>query len=318
MVCNVGKALIADRCYVTQFSSDRTMMSMTHEWCSPGIAPQIESRKNIAILTYPWWAERILSGSYFFIPDVSKIPDEGMAEKIEFQKQNIQSILTIPIMVYNKVHGYLGFDMVREKSGWGQEQLDFLTVLCDILSDAYEKNDIERAVFNEKERLRITLTSVGDGVITTDNYGIVNEINEVAQTLTGWTAQRAIGSPFEQVFNIINEYTREQCQNPVQKVFDTGKIIGLANHTILISRDGVERPIADSAAPIRDDNGNIHGVVLVFRDVTHERVRQEEIEYLSFHDSLKKSEDRMYRRKLFESQSMRGKTISTIIHTLHE
>lgn len=149
-----------------------------------------------------------------------------------------------------------------------------------------------------EQRLRITITSVGDGIIATDRNGFVQLINPVAQNLTGWMEKEAIGKTFKEVFNIVNEYTREIAEDPVEKVLNTGRIVGLANHTMLISKDGKEIAIADSAAPICDDLGSIHGVVLVFRDVTEEQANLRRIEYLSFHDQL----TGLYNRHFFETE----------------
>jgi len=134
-----------------------------------------------------------------------------------------------------------------------------------------------KSLFEEKERAQVTLRSIGDGVITTDAEGKVVLINAIAERLTGWTQREAEGKPLTEVFYIINEKTRERCENPVDKVLREGKIVDLANHTALIARDGAERIIADSGAPIRDESGNIIGVVLVFRDATEKQKLEEEI-----------------------------------------
>ena len=134
-----------------------------------------------------------------------------------------------------------------------------------------------KSLFEEKERAQVTLRSIGDGVITTDTEGKVVLINAIAERLTGWTQREAEGKPLTEVFYIINEKTRERCENPVDKVLREGKIVDLANHTALIARDGAERIIADSGAPIRDESGNIIGVVLVFRDATEKQKLEEEI-----------------------------------------
>lgn len=139
------------------------------------------------------------------------------------------------------------------------------------------------AIFQESERLRVTLSSIGDGVVTTDNQGRVTFLNPVAEMLTGWTLDEAKGLPLTDIFEIVNEQTRLEVTNPVQRVLREGIIVGLANHTLLIAKDGVERPIDDSAAPIRDARGNVTGVVLVFRDVTERRQAEE---------ALRRSEER--------------------------
>jgi PAS domain S-box-containing protein len=118
---------------------------------------------------------------------------------------------------------------------------------------------------------RITLSSIGDAVIACDPHGQVTFVNEMGERLTAWREQEALGRPLHEVFNIINEKTRSPIDNPAMLVMKLGHVVGLANHTVLVARDGTERPIADSAAPIRDAENRMLGVVLVFRDVTDER-----------------------------------------------
>ena len=121
------------------------------------------------------------------------------------------------------------------------------------------------------ERLRVTLHSIGDAVVTTDPQGRVAMMNRVAQHLTGWSQNEAAGLPLETVFKIVNESSRQTVENPALRALQEGVIVGLANHTILISKEGLERPIDDSAAPIRDESGEVIGSVLVFRDITEQR-----------------------------------------------
>jgi PAS domain S-box-containing protein len=130
----------------------------------------------------------------------------------------------------------------------------------------------------QAEELRVTLTSIGDGVITTDTQGRVTFLNSVAEQLTGWSSDEARGRSIDEVFRIVNEYTRQPVISPIGKVLEQGVVVGLANHTILIAKDGAEYPISDSGAPIRASDGQILGTVLVFQDGTRlresERARQ--------------------------------------------
>ena len=128
----------------------------------------------------------------------------------------------------------------------------------------------EKKLRVNEENLRTTLDSIGDAVITTDTRGIIVRMNPIAQRLTGWCVAEAVGRPLDEVFRIYNSLTGEPAENPVFKVLEAGKIVGMANHTELNGRDGREYQIADSAAPIKDDSGKITGVVLVFRDVTND------------------------------------------------
>jgi PAS domain S-box-containing protein len=127
------------------------------------------------------------------------------------------------------------------------------------------------AIHEQRETFRTTIASIGDAVLTTDIQGRVTYLNSVAQSLAGWTLETAAGRALEDVFHIVNEQTRAPVENPVTRVLREGAVVGLANHTLLIARDGTERPIDDSAAPIKDRSGNIAGVVMVFHDVTERR-----------------------------------------------
>jgi PAS domain S-box-containing protein len=132
---------------------------------------------------------------------------------------------------------------------------------------------------SDGELLRVTLSSIGDGVISTDPHGRVTFLNPVAQALTGWTLAQAVGHSLEVVFKIVNEDTRATVENPVVRALKEGVIVGLANHTLLIAKDGTERLIDDSAAPIRSDKGEVAGAVLVFRDVTERRDQEHAVQH---------------------------------------
>ncbi|MCC7431714.1 PAS domain S-box protein, partial [bacterium] len=140
-----------------------------------------------------------------------------------------------------------------------------------------ERKQAEQKIFEEKERLSVTLRSIGDGVITTDTEGKVVLINQVGEKMTGWLCEEAAGKPLAEVFKIINESSKKTIINPVEEVLKTEKIVELANHTILVAKDGTEKIIADSAAPIKNKNGQVIGVVLVFRDVTEKKRMEDEI-----------------------------------------
>ena len=132
----------------------------------------------------------------------------------------------------------------------------------------------EAALHEQREWLRVTLSSIGDAVITTDTSGNVTFLNPAAQSLTGWTLEQATGVPLHNVFKIVNEETRRTVENPATRALREGLVVGLANHTLLVAKDGSERPIDDSAAPIRNKSGELAGVVLVFRDVTERRQQE--------------------------------------------
>ena len=143
---------------------------------------------------------------------------------------------------------------------------------------ALYKHEADRRVREQREWLRITLTSIGDAVIATDEAGRVTFINPVAESLTGWKQDEAIGQPVQDVFRVVNEHTREVVDDPVRQVLQSGKIVALANHTVLLRKGGGEVPIDDSGAPILDARGRILGVVLVFRDISGRRRAEEALQ----------------------------------------
>jgi PAS domain S-box-containing protein len=156
-------------------------------------------------------------------------------------------------------------------SVFSPEKGKFNTVFHDITV----RKTTEETLIESERRWSTTLSSIGDAVIVTDPLGNVTFMNKVAENLTGWSLCDASDKPVRQVFNIVNRFTRQEVEDPVAKVLKKGLIVGLANHTILIRRDGMEIPINDSGAPIRTENGETLGVVLVFRDITQQKEQEE-------------------------------------------
>jgi PAS domain S-box-containing protein len=192
----------------------------------------------------------------------------------------------------------------------------FLVIIMTIFLAAYRFNVQQKNLYQDlfqtkakqvemQEEIRTTLYSIGDGVITTDDAGKITRLNPVAEQLTGWREAEAIGKPLYEVFKIINEDSREPVENPVIRVLREAVIVGLANHTLLIAKDGLERPIADSGAPIRNKQGKITGVVLVFRDQTQERTLQKEMALLT--DTIRASINEIY---IFDANTLKFRFVN--------
>ena len=172
--------------------------------------------------------------------------------------------------------------------------------------------ELEALLREERSLFKTTLHSIGDGVISTDMNGRVDIMNGVAEELTGWSQREAKGRRFEEIFHVIHEFTRRPCDNPVEKVFEKEETIELENHALLIKKRGEEVPIEDSAAPIRDEKGSIKGVVVVFRDCTEKKEKQQKIEFLSYHDQL----TGLYNRHFFEAELKRLDTDRNLPFTI--
>lgn len=185
---------------------------------------------------------------------------------------------------------------------------DNTILLYSIIFDVTDREAYRTELFQEKELLRTTLQSIGDGVVTTDSFGTITSINGMAQEITGWGWKEAVSRPFAEVFPLQNEESGEPIEDPISKVLGTGRIVGLANHTTLRTRQGDLVPIADSAAPIRSEKGEVHGVVMVFRDVSTEKAQNDRIRFLSYHDPL----TGLYNRRYIEEAIRRMNSIENL------
>ncbi|HZF09491.1 MAG TPA: EAL domain-containing protein [Thermoanaerobaculia bacterium] len=152
--------------------------------------------------------------------------------------------------------------------------------------DITERKQAEEALHHEKERAQVTLASIGDGVIRTDPEGRIDYLNPVAERLTGWTAERALGRAVSEVFNVVDEATRRPLPDPVQRCLKAGSVVESPGHALLVGFDGREFAVRDSTAPIHDRRGELIGAVLVFKDVTQLRGMEREMIYLASHDAL--------------------------------
>lgn len=162
-------------------------------------------------------------------------------------------------------------------------------------TDMTDRKALENALHQEKELAQITLHSIGDAVITTNEQGYIKDLNPVAEKLTGWSAKEARNRPIEEVCTLVDGSTQESLENPVIQAITEGKAVSLSNHPTLISKTGEEFAIGDSAAPIRSNEGEIVGTVLVFHDVTEERGRAKQLAWQAAHDPL----TNLYNRQKF-------------------
>jgi PAS domain S-box-containing protein len=278
----VGQAVIAegmefagaDTCTLYLLNEQTMVLELIAErGCNPSVVEKIRSlsaesgnpayevgigrSEGIWVETAEDYAQRI--------PAIANLKSEGPRTK---------AFWCVPLSAEGRVIGMLGVGF-HEPRAFSLDEREFVGTFARQSGQALaraRRMEAERAAAALAERFRssfaTTLRSIGDAVIATDAEGQVTLMNAIAEEITGWREHEAGGRPLAEVFHIVNEHTRAVVQSPVEKVLETGGIVGLANHTVLIARDGRETPIDDSGAPIRGENGAIEGVVLVFRDVT--------------------------------------------------
>src|SRR5262249_42968542 len=178
-----------------------------------------------------------------------------------------------------------------------------------IIRDVTARNRAEEALRQQREWLHVTLSSIGDAVIATDTHGAVTFLNPVAESLTGWRQEEIAGQPLREVFNVVNEQTREKVENPALRAIREGLTVGLANHTMLIAKNGSEIPIDDSGAPIKGAGGKTIGAVLIFRDITERRSVDEERSKLL-------ASERAAREKAEEASRSKDEFVGMISHEI--
>lgn len=209
------------------------------------------------------------------------------AARAAFADSGIQAYVGASICIQGQLFGTLSFSRQQPlNQEFHLGDLEFIKLMAQWIGLALTHDQRENALWEAKERAQVTLASIGDGVITTDTQGIVTYINHIAEELTGWSQDEARGKPLTDIFIVVHEKTRDVITNPIIECLQNNKTVELAANAVIIRRDGSERAIEDSAAPIRDRNGNTLGAVLVFRDVSSSRALANQLEYFASHDQL--------------------------------
>ena len=221
-----------------------------------------------------YWEEVILSDEKFKVTNALK--DEKWNDNPDIERGMI-SYFGLPIKWSDgDIFGSLCILDNKENQFVDNEE-NLLNEFKELIETHLELIDKNSKLKDKEEKLSITLQSIGDAVITTTPQGTINRMNKKAEKLTGWKYEKAKSKKLKKVFNIFNANTGEQAKDPVEKVMESGEIEGLANDTTLIAKDGTRRQIADSASPIREDNGKLLGIILVFRDVTEKYEMEQKI-----------------------------------------
>lgn len=199
-----------------------------------------------------------------------------------------RSLLCVPIKIQESVIGAITFGQWDSNRDYSRSDVELVEELSRQVAVAIHNARLYRQVYEHREHLLVTLASIGDGVIATDEKGCVSFMNTIAQALTGWSESEAINKHLSEVFQILHETSEQPVDNPALKAMEEGRIIGLSNHTILVSRNGLRRPIDDSGAPIWGEDRKILGSILVFRDITERRQRElAEREQRSLNEALR-------------------------------
>ena len=203
------------------------------------------------------------------------IGDPHVPQQDWAREQGMTSFAGYPLLADDRLIGVIGMFARKPLS---DATLEALQTVSQALAVGIQRKQAQEALLEQSEWFRVTLGSIGDAVVTVDTTSTISFLNPIAEALTGWTSQDAVGRPMAKVLQLVSETSRERMANPIERALAEGIIVGLANHTILLARDGREVPIEDSAAPIRNPAGEIIGAVMVFHDVSERRQKEVALE----------------------------------------
>lgn len=243
-------------------------INYTTNWTSGGLS-ELRGLHSVAILG-PHLMQNGCAGVSTAITDVRQDP---VAAGSSFDSMGIVSYIGVPV-TRKGVWTFGLYAHHTEPRLWTEGDINLCRDVADFTWDSVERQRAREALHASEERATRILQSIGDAVIVTDATMLVTRMNPVAEHLTGWAQQQAQGLPLDSVLNLISEATREPLESPASKVKRTNTVAGLSNHPVLISRTGRETQIDDSAAPIRDDDGTLTGIVMVFRDIEERRTTE--------------------------------------------
>ncbi len=226
---------------------------------------------------FPWMSTQLRANKPVIIPNLSAFPDEAEKDKENMGEIGALSVLVFPLFLKDQIVGALGFSSVKPRSSFSESVVQRFWIISQVFANALLREKTEGILEEERERLAVTLKSIGDGVITTDTAGKITLMNNTAEELTGWSLKEAQGKPIDMVFNTTYADTGKKRLSPVGNVLKEEAVVNSPGNTLLIGRKGNRKVITESGAPIRDTDGNIIGVVLVFRDITMESKREADI-----------------------------------------
>lgn len=288
-----GEFFNADRSYISKFSEDMCCFDNTHEWCAEGIGSVWERNQNFPVNNNPWWVEQIFRLEHVYVPDINKMPPEAALDQEDFIIERIKSLLTIPLVREGKVFGFFGFDAVKEKRYWTDQQISLLKVVAEIIAGAIINADAREALQESEERYREILTTIEEGYYEADLQGNITYCNDAACRLFGgYSREELTGVSYKKLYK-----EPEFAFKSFHRVFATGRSErGLVLE--MIRKDGSIGFGELSISLMKDKEGYITGFKGIGKDVTERIERQKRLEYLSLHDQL----TGIFNRAYFEAE----------------
>lgn len=286
-----GQFFAADRSYVFRFSEDGHFMTNTHEWCANGITPQIGRNQNYHVSGTSWMAEQVKSKDFTYVYDIEALPPEMESEKNEYRIEEIKSFLCLTMYKDGNPFGFFGFDAVKDKKVWTEQQIALLKVVAEIIGGAIIKSEVEADLKESEERYRDILATIEEGYYEADLAGRITFCNDAScQLFGGYKKEEIIGSDYSKFYK-----DPAACYKKFHHVFTTG-VPEKGLMLEMIFKDGSIGFGEISITLIKDKEGYITGFKGIGRDVTERIKYEKQLEYFSMHDQL----TGIYNRSYFE------------------
>ncbi|NOY61358.1 MAG: PAS domain S-box protein [Calditrichaeota bacterium] len=274
---DMGRFAKAGRAFLFYRQESADVIEISHSWFANGTLSHLEKLPRLEPKAFPWWQQRLSEGDPFLVKYLSESSDDNDDEKeLLLHKLGVKSLIILPLYSGSELSGYIGLGDIEKAGEWRSKDLALFHIFAEIIGRGLERKKSAEALAAQKERLAVTLRSIGDGVISTNHRGRITLINKVAEKFTGWKENEAIGRPIGKVFQCINEKTGKRYANAVKNILEKGDIVSMSQNTMLVSKDGTKRYILPSASFIHNEKGKVIGIVLVFRDITEHRKLEEE------------------------------------------
>ncbi|UYO99739.1 ATP-binding protein [Oceanotoga sp. DSM 15011] len=267
----IGKFTKSDRCYIFMFKNKFKILDNTHEWCEKKINPQIQNLKDIPAEIIPWWVNKVLKREHIYIYDVNKLPDEAELERNLLSEQDIFSLVVVPMIIEDKIIGFLGIDSVKKYNEWSNESIKLLKFAAQILSNAINRYEKEKKIQDERKFAMTIMENMGQGLAITDVTGKIIYANKSIADMLGYEQKHIIGkSPFD--------FVEESYINSMQKNIKKRKInVKSQYETALISNNGEIKGVIINAVP-RVEDGKFAGSISVITDLTQQKLIQKKLE----------------------------------------
>jgi len=288
-----GQFFMADRSYLFRFSDDRNHVSVLYEWCAEGVSSQLKRNLFLPVDNTPWWIDQLLQKEYVHIPDVDELPVEADKDRLDFKIEEIKSLLSLPLIKEGQMIGFFGFDAVKKKKSWNEQQINLVKVIAEIIAGALSKYEVEEALKESEERYREILATIEEGYYEADLSGKVTYCNDAACRLFGgYSKEEIVGSSYHKFYkNPAKAYEK------FHNVYLTGKAErGLILE--MIRKDGSIGFGELSISLIKNKEGKAIGFKGIGKDVTDRIEYEKKLEYLSLHDQL----TGIYNRAYFETE----------------